>query len=179
MPYDSQFHHRRSIRLRGYDYTSAGAYFVTICAQGRECLFGEVSGGWMRLGTLGECVASVWQAIPDHFPGVELDARVVMPNHMHGIIVLVGAKHLRSAANASPLRGSHGTQPASLAAIIQNFKSVSTRKINVARGTPGARVWQRNYYEHVVRGEADLRRIHDYIAHNPAKWETDRLYSRK
>ena len=102
MPYDPGRHHRRSIRLRGYDYTSAGAYFITICAHRRECLFGEVVDGVMRLNVYGRVVDACWQAIPDHFPHVMLDVYVIMPNHVHGIIAIVddppvGARH------ASPL----------------------------------------------------------------------------
>jgi len=179
MSYDPNRHHRRSIRLRGYDYTRAGMYFVTICAKDRECLLGEVAGGEMRVNRQGEIVAAYWQAMPRHFSNLELDAFVIMPNHMHGIIMIVGAKHLPQFPNASPLRSSqppHGTQPASLAAIVQNFKSVSARKINLARGTPGAPVWQRNYYEHIVRNQADLQRIREYVANNPLKWDLDQLH---
>ena len=139
----------------------------------------------MRVNRLGEIVAACWADLPRHFEGVALDTMVVMPNHMHGIIVIggavemVGAKHLRSDANASPLRSSpqlpRGTQSASLGAMVQNFKSVTTRKINAARGSPRARFWQRNYWEHVVRDEVDLARIRDYISSNPARWEADAL----
>ena len=90
MPYDPEVHHRRSIRLRGYDYAQAGAYFVTVCVQNRECLFGEVADGAVPLDRCGEIVARCWDELPSHYPTVELDAFVIMPNHVHGIIVLAG-----------------------------------------------------------------------------------------
>ena len=88
MPYDSQKHHRRSIRLKGYDYTQPGAYYITLCTKARQCLFGDVVKGEMRLNSLGYIAFTCWQAIPNHFPHVELDAFVIMPNHLHGILVI-------------------------------------------------------------------------------------------
>ncbi len=187
---DPQKYHRRSIRLQNYDYAQAGAYFVTICTHGRASLLGEIVDGEMRLNIAGEAVIACWQNLPRHFSNVELDAFVVMPNHVHGIIVIteaeVGAKqsekaiavHRDTAPTASPLRMTneqmpHGTQPGSLAAIIQNFKSVSARKINAVRFTPGQTVWQRNYYEHVIRNENDLAHIRNYIVANPVRWAED------
>jgi REP element-mobilizing transposase RayT len=97
MPYDPQKHHRRSIRLKGYDYTQPGAYYITLCTKARQCLFGDVVKGEMRLNALGDLAFTCWQAIPNHFPHVELDAFVIMPNHLHGILVIsdtrVGATH--------------------------------------------------------------------------------------
>ena len=186
MPYDPNIHHRRSIRLRGYDYARAGAYFVTICAQGRECLFGEITDGKMQVNGYGEIVASWWEDVPRHFPAVELDAAIVMPNHFHGIIMIaepVGAGSPRPAprpvtggntktgAVTAPLRG----RP-TLGQIVAYFKYLSTKHINISRGTPGVRIWQRNYYEHIIRNEADLCRIREYIANNPLKWELDQLH---
>jgi len=100
MKYNPDIHHRRSIRLRDYDYSQAGAYFITICAHNRECLFGEIADGAMRLNAAGEIAMQCWQEIPLHFPHSALDEWVIMPNHLHGIVVLtdtVGAK------NFSPL----------------------------------------------------------------------------
>lgn len=152
-------HHRRTIRLQGYDYASAGAYFVTVCTQERASLFGEVAAGEMALSAYGEIVACYWKEIPRHFQAT-LDAWVVMPNHVHGIIVITGRGEALSATDdASPLReggGPRGAAPGSLAAIIQNVKAVSARRINALRGSPGARVWQRNYYEHVIRNDREL-----------------------
>ena len=96
MPYNSEKHYRRSIRLKEYDYSQAGAYFVTICAYNRECLFGDIVDGEMQLNIYGEIVAAFWDEVPSHFKNVELDAFIVMPNHMHGIVIItdsVGARH--------------------------------------------------------------------------------------
>jgi len=181
--YDPQRHRRRSIRLRGYDYTQPGVYFITICTHQRAPLFGQVVDGEMVLNVYGEIVRTCWREIPDHFPHVELDAFVVMPNHIHGIIVIVD--HVVGATHASPLRHMHTSRPServpprgpasgSLGAIVGSFKSAVTRRINALRGTPGAPVWQRNYYEHIIRSERALDAIRQYIAENPARWHLDR-----
>ena len=123
MPYDPQKHHRRSIRLKGYDYTQPGAYYVTLCTKARQCLFGDVIKGEMRLNSLGHIAFTCWQAIPEHFPHVELDAFVVMPNHLHGILVisdtLVGATHASPLhhPNVLSLRKPCGPTPKSVEAI--------------------------------------------------------------
>ncbi len=278
-------YHRRSIRLRGYDYRQRGAYFVTIVAQDRHCLFGNVDGNIVRLNEAGRVARMVWEEIPAHFPHVELDAFVVMPNHIHGIIVIasndavgttasdpphVGATHVGAthvgATHASPLRPSpepsrpsdprrspdppqigathaspvspspepsrpsdprrspdppqigathaspvspspepsrpsdprrppdppdmgathmgathasplplrpSGPPRRSIGAIVGSYKSVVSKRINELRGTPGAPVWQRNYYEHIIRDASSLNRIREYIANNPARWAQD------
>jgi REP element-mobilizing transposase RayT len=173
-------HHRCSIRLRGYDYSRAGAYFVTICAQGRECLFGEIVDGEMLLNEFGGCVVRWWDDIPRHFVGVDTDAFVVMPNHVHGIIVIVGAglprpygtiaTHTAMGAETAPLRG----RRPSLGNIVAYFKYQTTKTINEMRQTPSAPVWQRNYYEHIIRDEEPLNRIREYIINNPLQWALDR-----
>jgi putative transposase len=188
--FDPSRHHRRSIRLPGYDYRSAGAYFVTICTHQRDLLFEDP--------VLRRVAETLWQRIPRHFPHVQLDAWVVMPNHLHGIIVISGDARRGEASPASgsrtepavadavsivdeavsgdasplPPRPS-GAPPGSLGAIVGNFKSVTARRINRLRGTPGAPVWQRNYYEHIVRDERALTAIRQYIADNPARWAWD------
>jgi REP element-mobilizing transposase RayT len=139
---------------------------------------GEVIEEAVRLSQIGEIIRSCWLHLPDNFP-VELDAWVIMPDHLHGILFLRGkgeafggkvtGKSGTPIPNASPLRP-HGTVPASLGAIVQNFKSVTTRKINQLHSAPGGQMWQRNYYEHIVRYEADLERIRRYIAGNPLCW---------
>lgn len=165
MPYDPARHHRRSIRLRGYDYTVQGAYYVTICIHGRQCLLGDVVGGAVRLSDYGRIVTACWDAIPDHFSGVELDAFVVMPDHVHGIVVI-------ATDPPAPATGGQPTGPPkrSLGAIVGSFKAAAARQINQLRGTAGAPFWQRNYYEHIVRDSADLDRIRAYIECNPARW---------
>ncbi|MGC8787350.1 MAG: transposase [Anaerolineae bacterium] len=193
MGYNPEKHHRRSIRLPGYDYTQPGAYFVTICTQNRECLFDDP--------VLRAVVETCWQAIPRHIPQVKLDAWVVMPNHVHGIIVVthhptsVGARHSQEISlsrndlasyranefmpnqprNALPLPQpmAHGALPRSLGVIVGNFKSVTARRINRIRHTPGMEVWQRNYYEHIIRNEGALQRIRKYIVNNLLRWELD------
>jgi putative transposase len=196
--------YRRSIRLQGYDYAQDGAYFVTLLTYRRAHLFGDVSDGEMTLSTPG-CVADTcWWGISDHFPGVTLDAFVVMPNHLHGIIVInrwqatssqaeapVRARHDVShdedahipvgATHVSPLQPQtmppNGPKPGSLAAIIGSYKSAVARQINQMRQTPGQPVWHRNYYEHIIRSESTLNRIREYIRYNPVRWSEDEYYA--
>jgi len=193
---DQHRHSRRSIRLRGYDYTQVGAYFVTLCTWQRECLFGEVVEGVMRLSPTGRIIEVEWQRLGYHFPHIRLDAFVVMPNHLHGIIIvndLVGAtRHAqdgvregddrmqdqtRVGGDGSPLPGmrSNGPPAGSLGAMIGQFKSRATKRIWARLEKDRTPVWQRNYYEHIIRDEADLRRIRDYIQNNAARWEQDQL----
>lgn len=174
--YNPQIHHRRSIRLVGYDYTQAGMYFITICTHDRQNLFGEIVNEEMVLNEYGKIVAASWQELAGHFPNIMLGEWVVMPNHIHGIIVIVVGRGEASAADASPLQP-NGTQPGSIGAMVQNFKSVAARKINKLWGTPGTTVWQRNYWEHIIRNEETHQRIANYIISNPAKWDEDSLRS--
>lgn len=171
---------RRSIRLRGYDYSRAGAYFVTICAQHRKCLFGDIVDGKLVFNENGQIVLSVWHGLTNHYSHVELDAFVVMPNHVHGIIVLhddnigggggVGAG-FKPAPTVKPTRT---VKRHVLSEIIRGFKTFSARRINEMRESPGTPVWQRNYYEHIIRNDGELNRIREYIENNPTNWETDR-----
>ena len=174
LKYDPHKHHRRSIRLKGYDYTQAGAYFVTICTQNRECLFGEVVDGVIRPNTHGAIVFEAWHDLPNHYPNVTLDAFVVMPNHVHGIIMLV----TNDAPVGAGFKPAPTTQPGpmghGLSEIIRAFKTFSARRINAARKSPGLSVWQRNYYEHIIRNEKSLNRIRQYILDNPLRWAMDR-----
>ena len=158
-------HRRRSIRLPDYDYSQAGAYFVTTCTHNRACLFGDIVDGEMRLNEDGRLAQSVWEALPKHYSHVESDAFVVMPNHVHGIIVLT-ATPVGAGLKPDPTR--HG-----LPEIVRTFKTFSGRRINQSRGTPGTSVWQRNYYEHVIRNDTTLNRLRQYIAENPARWAED------
>jgi REP element-mobilizing transposase RayT len=184
MRFDPTVHHRRSIRLKGYDYSQAGAYFVTLVTNKRDQIFGKIVNGEMQLSKEGQIVAYHWNLIPAHFPAAKLDKWVIMPNHLHGIIILrtgeASANRLNEdpeswAADASPQRPI-GTVTGSLGAILQNFKSVSTRKINQAEASPGVRLWQRNYYEHIIRNETEWQRIRDYIQVNPLHWQEDQLH---
>jgi REP element-mobilizing transposase RayT len=172
-------HDRRSIRWFAYDYAQAGAYFVTICTHDHVCLFGRVVGEAMELNPAGKAVWECWYAIPRHFPQVALDEFIVMPNHVHGIIVIgddaggdvgahVGAKD--GANDYSPLPGVRGTSR-TVGSIVRGFKIGATKWMR--RNTKVRAVWQRNYYEHVIRGERALGRIRRYIEDNPGNWMRD------
>ena len=162
---------RQSIRLRGYDYTRCGAYFVTICADQRRPLFGYIANAEMQLSALGQIAAETWRAMRIHFPNVELDEYIVMPNHMHGIIILtVAAQH---AAPSLPPPRPFAVRPGSLGAIVRSFKSAVSKRANELHLKAGA-LWQRNYYEHVIRDDVSLARIREYIVTNPLRWELDR-----
>jgi REP element-mobilizing transposase RayT len=177
--------------LRGYDYSQAGAYFVTICTQNRACLFGEIRNGEMQLNDAGKFVVDEWVKMADTRNEIELDAWVVMPNHFHGIVIfnapVVGAIHVR-AIHESPLHESPPppslSQPMTvtqrrnmaLPKLIGRFKMLSAKRINEWRQTGGARLWQRNYWEHVIRNDESMDRIRQYIMDNPAQWATDSLH---
>jgi putative transposase len=176
MRYDPQKHHRRSIRLKGYDYTQAGAYFITIVTKDRACLFGRIVDGEMRLSHVGHIVRACWLAIPDHFPHAMVDEFVVMPNHVHGIIVLNETEHVGAPHDVPrPEPEQFGKPvPGSIPTIVRSFKSAATKCINEYRSTPGAPVWQCNYYEHIIRTEESLNCIREYILTNPLRWHLDR-----
>jgi putative transposase len=175
MTYDPVRHHRRSIRLPGYDYSRESAYFLTICSAGRVCIFGQVIDGRMRLSAAGEIVNEEWDRSAQVRSELRLDAFVVMPNHIHGI-VLIGTPPGVVFQTRAPGRGTPGRlrPPRSLPSFVAGFKSSVTSRINAIRGTPGEPVWQRNYYEHIARNAADLERIRRYIVANPARWSIDR-----
>jgi putative transposase len=164
MKANSNQRQRRSIRLKDYDYTQAGAYFVTICTQGKACILGKVVNGEMRVNKYGNIVDKYWHMIPDHFSNTEIDQFVIMPNHIHGIIVLINK---RRGEVTAPLR-KH-----TLGQIVAYFKYQTVKSINQTHKTPGNQVWQRNYYEHVIRNADDLNEIRQYILDNPVKWDMD------
>jgi len=182
---------RRSIRLRGYNYSLPGAYFVTVCAYRKQMLFGEIISGQMRMSHVGRVVETRWLSLPDHFDYVTLDEFVIMPNHFHAIAMVlgddidrtidgsdryvddvVGARHASPGDDACVVPT--GPRPRSLAALIGSFKSAVTKQVHEAGYGLGSPVWQRNYYEHIVRDEASLNRIREYISANPVRWEFDR-----
>lgn len=184
MKFDPENHHRRSIRMAGYDYRDAGGYFVTICSAQKRNVFGKVRCGEMKLNPYGQILENCWRALPEHFSHVVLDKYAIMPNHVHCILMLdinVGARHAlpimlddkrERARHASPLRGELGT-------VVGSFKSAVTKQINLyraARNLPKATVWQRNYYEHIIRDENELNEIRRYIIENPLNWATDENY---
>ncbi len=171
MNFNREIHHRRSSRLPGYDYSQAGMYFVTICTNQKECLFGEIIDGEMRLNECGEIVGKRWNEIPLHYPNVKLDECVIMPNHVHGIIALENSR-LVGAQHAAPLQNIN-VAPGSLGAIVRSFKSAVTKRINEIGSMTGITIWQRNYHEHIIRDEKSLNQIREYIVNNPAQWEMD------
>ena len=196
---------RRSIRLGGYDYSCPGVYFLTVCAAQRGLLFGGVSEGRVVENANASIVRDCWSDLPNHYPHVSLDAFVVMPNHIHGIIVLrdadgaglqdraglddaraglearAGLDDARAGLKPAPTGGDafadvgvrHG-----LPEIVRALKTYSARRINAARGTPGASVWQRGYYERILRNERELSLTRGYIASNPRNWRTDREHNK-
>ncbi len=180
-----QDHHRRTIRLPEYDYAQSGFYFLTICTHNRVCLFGDIAEGTMRLNDAGRMVEQCWGTIPAHFPHVALDECMVMPNHVHGILRVVDRWATgRGTACRAPTGGT--TTPVeqfgvpvsgSIPTVIRSFKSAVTKGINeISQSSGRCDVWQRNYWEHVIRDETELQRIREYICDNPLHWATDELY---
>ncbi len=170
-------HHRRSIRIPGYDYTSEGWYFVTICLQDKRCLFGNVRGNKMILNNIGLIVEMEWKRTAQLRQNIILDEYIIMPNHIHGIIVLNNKHDGRGTMHRAPTMEQFGKPvPGSIPTIIRSFKSAVTKNINKIRNTPEVPVWQRNYYEHIIRDENDLNRIRTYIHDNPLKWTEDKYY---
>ena len=189
---------RKSPRLQGYDYASEGAYFVTICTQNRAHLFGDVVDGEMMLNTLGCIVETCWDDLPNHYHNIQLDAFVVMPNHIHGIIFIsnhdVGGGFKPALTKPSPTKPSPAkpaltkpipTKPSlttptkrhGLTEIVRGLKTFSARKINQVRDTPGTSVWQRSFHDHIIHDPHGLNKIRAYIATNPAHWHVDSLFS--
>ncbi len=173
--YDPDRHRRQSIRLRGYDYSGAGAYFLTICAYNREMLFGEIVDEKMALHCPGRIVADEWCRSAEIRAEIELDEWVVMPNHLHGVVLITDVDLGERRGNGRGDRpvAPTGPRPKSVGALIAGFKSATTKRINAMRGTPGRPVWQRGYYDHIVRGENSLNRIRQYIRENPLRWHED------
>jgi putative transposase len=183
MKFDPDKHHRRSIRLPGYDYSREGMYFVTICVLGKVCALGEIHDGAMMLNTLGCVVDDCWRWLAEQYPYVQLDEYVIMPNHLHGIIIIrEGDDGTRRGASRSALVQTIPTQTTPtkrkpLGRLIGAFKTISTKHINHIYQTPGERFWQRNYYEHIVRTEERYQQIRQYIMTNPQSWADDTEYN--
>lgn len=185
-------YHRHSIRLKGYDYSQSGAYFITINTLNRAPLFGEIADGIMHPNRFGRIVCECWDSITEHFANVELDEFVAMPDHVHGIVLIlakpdvvdkqidVGARravplqNVVSSQNHKSQREQFGKPTcASIPTIIRSFKSAATKRINEEQDSSGCPVWQRNYYEHIIRDDGELNRIRQYIHDNPANWISD------
>lgn len=203
MPFNPKEHHRRSVRLKGYDYSLPGAYFITICTFLQHCLFGQIVEGATIPNQLGAIVAEEWARSPQIRPALQLDEWIVMPNHIHGIVIVTALDPVRVGARAglsgapkclesgveahsrAPLRGSTNTgtqnrytrlhrKPRSLSSFISGFKSAVTTRVNSTRRTPHKPVWQINYHEHIIRNEESLRQIRKYIRANPWMWKYDK-----
>jgi putative transposase len=160
-------HGRKAIRLQGHDYSQPGEYFVTMCTKDRENLFGRIEGEKMQLSEFGDIVSLSWKDLPNHYAQVQADEFVVMPNHVHCIIIITEPDPVGEGPEPSPTR----RHP--LSEIVRSFKTFSARRINESRRTPGVPVWQRNYYEHIIRDERSLDRIRKYIVSNPENWVAD------
>ena len=174
-------YHRRSIRLPGYDYSLNGSYFVTVCSHDKKCVFGHIGDNKMVLNNIGLLVEKQWLALPEKYTNISLDAYVVMPNHFHGIVTIdnpVAYRNISGAIHELPLHANlYERRPMLLSKIIGYFKMNSAKQINIIQNTQGQPVWQRNYYEHVIRNEKSIQTIYDYIQHNPENWEKDKLFS--
>ena len=190
MKYNPEIHHRRSIRLKGYDYTQPGAYFVTFCSYQRMHVFGDVVNGEMVLNDAGKIAQQEWFQTAELRPYVKLydDEFVIMPNHGHGVIwieenvgALRGNVQLRDGQNraeqrSAPTKSSptKTVAPGSLGAIVRAYKSAVTYAVNAVENQRGAILWQRNYYEHIIRNDHELNNIRWYIVNNPLNWQLDR-----
>ncbi|CCI09301.1 transposase [Microcystis aeruginosa] len=183
MTFDPEKHHRRSIRLRNYDYSQPGAYFVTICTYQKQSWFGEIKNGQIYLNQLGKIVADEWLKTCKIPPNFKLDEWVIMPNHFHGIVIIndysgddqsLGARDapLDLGARDAPLQ----QKPNSLSSCIAGFKSAVTKRINLLRQNTDTPIWQRNYYESILRDEKYLAVVREYIINNPKNWPNDRDY---
>lgn len=172
--FNPQTHHRRSIRLKEYDYSNAGAYFVTIVTWQREFLFGEIVNGEMKLSRYGEIVQKWWNEIPVHFANVETGAFVVMPNHIHGIVFILERRGTVSVPDGNTGGETPPLRTPTLGQILAYFKYQSTKEMNAVENTGTVtKFWQRNYYEHIIRSESDLQNKTEYIEANPMLWDED------
>jgi putative transposase len=165
MKYNPKIHHRRSIRLKDYDYSQPGAYFITTVTHNNEELFGEIRDGKMYLSAAGKILLHVWLDLPLHYPNVCLDAYCIMPDHVHAIIQF------------QPV--GRGEKAVPLSEIVRALKTFSSKRINILRKRTGQPVWQRNYYEHIIRDNGEWERIREYITNNPLEWEGADLMGRR
>ncbi|HXX35432.1 MAG TPA: transposase [Thermodesulfobacteriota bacterium] len=168
---------RKPIRLRNYDYSHSGYYFVTVCTQHRKEWFGKVRNGQMELNIFGEIAEDLWTEIPGHFGYVRVDEFAVMPNHVHGVLIierdLVGNAYMRSHQGNASMHSLHDKTKMLLSKVVQQYKASVTRRIN-SSGTDDRFVWQKSFYDHIVRSEKSLGLIREYIQNNLLKWDSDR-----
>lgn len=179
MAYDPAIHHRTSVRLRDYDYSQPGNYFITICTACRACLFGEMIGSEMRLNEIGQMIRDEWLRSGGIRPELRLDEWVIMPNHLHGIVGITGMLTADPSTGISSPVGTHGRaspqrKPRSLSSFAAGFKSAATARVNQWRCTPGLPIWQERFHDHIIRNDYSLDRIREYIFTNPQRWAQDR-----
>jgi REP-associated tyrosine transposase len=180
--YNPKIHHRRSIRMKGYDYSLEGAYFITICTHQRHNFFGEVENGTMQLNPYGIIASEQWIRLQKRFRQSNFEDYVIMPNHIHGIICIVrgvGEEFDQFSPGSQPLRPYNipYVTPGSLGAIVRAYKASVAFRINAIRGSAAPPVWQQNYHDHIIRNENEFQQIKDYIEANPTTWMDDRLYA--
>ena len=193
--YNPNIHNRRSIRLKGYDYSQPGLYFITMCTKDRQHLFGHVERGKMIYNAFGEIAYKEWTKTAEIRDNVDILEYVIMPNHMHGIVLIKGDMIVESVGPVGPV-GAYGHTPPlgntppqqsnklsqfkspskTIGAIVRGYKGAVTKQINILRQMPGVPVWQRNYYEHIIRNERAYQRIAEYILNNPLKWQEDKFH---
>ncbi len=168
--YNPAIHHRKSIRLKGYDYAQEGFYFITICCQDRAQLFGKIEGTQLILNECGEIAHKCWLEIPEHFPNVALHDHIIMPNHVHGII------EIKFKSNHIEKRVLPRSPSKTVGSIVRGFKIGVTKWMR--QNTNVYKVWQRNYFDNIIRNEQSFDRISDYIRNNPKKWSEDRFFEK-
>lgn len=173
----------KSVRLPHYDYSASGVYFLTICTHYKECLFGTITDGIMHLNKYGQIIEKEWLRSPEIRKEIEMGDFVVMPNHLHGIVAIHETEaHCRAALPSRVAlpddysRDSRHREKRSISSFVAGFKSYTTKLINELRKTAGERLWQPNYFEHVVRSEKQLSRACNYILTNSLRWELDKYY---
>ncbi|MHA1344653.1 MAG: transposase [Promethearchaeota archaeon] len=178
-------YNRKSIRLRDYDYSQPGLYFITICTQNKLCLFGQIKNEKMILNNAGEMVKKCWLEIPKHHSNVVLHKYIIMPNHIHGIIEIVGVQNIEPGRKKYKIVGVQNIEPllrnkfqkiipGSIGSIVRGFKIGVTKWFH--KNTNIKNVWQRNYYEHIIRNKKSYIKITEYIENNPIKWKNDEYY---
>lgn len=158
---------RRNLRLRNFDYSRRGGYFITICSHQKRCIFGNIQNSFVQLSAIGEIVNNNWLQIPKHTPRVEIGTFVVMPNHIHGILYIIDEEF---GIEPTSIPRTKQKSP-NIGAILGWFKMSVTRDVRITM--PGVEVWQRNYYDHILRNEVDEQRIMEYIQMNPLRWAND------
>jgi REP element-mobilizing transposase RayT len=165
----AELQNRKPTRLSGFNYANSGGYFITLVTHERKKIFGNIVNGEMVTNAIGRIVSDEWVRSVEIRPEIELDHWCVMPNHFHAIIIM-------KESYSHPQGGTFQRTPDSLGSIVAGFKGSVTRKVNEINGSHGFPVWQRNYYDHIIRDDEDLNRIREYIINNPSKWELDKEY---